>query len=1333
MSMFGADDEDVDFLSPSGGSKLASLFGMDQASTGQGNESFQYTAPKQPKKGTPPPGAGSQKPTTGAAPPAVLFATGVHAYQYLNGQYVKQGKLGAAILGNHASAEYKILLYASQQKRIAAAHIYPTFTFTVQANNYCVFYDDQRQNWSVMFDSEKAVMEFSKQVCLAKCNSTSTLESVLIQDLIPGEGQAIETGDSLEVSYTGWLYQNHTFGQVFDTNVNRDKLLRLKMGSGKVIKGWEVGMLGMKKNGKRLLIIPSSLAYGSQGIPNRVPPDATLVFEVEVKRAKFAKESGFDKQSTSSHDSVASSPAPSIESLAMETSIPAPVSVPPKPGEHVVRAKSNSLSDMLANPDTTKAKLISRMAKMGQPMPFLTGAHSTQPDSSDSEFEDHSLRGAPLAAPSPVPSSVQHTAHHAHNLPPQQPAPVPVSMHPPSSAALMPVTMSAQHGLPGSGQSFQPYAGISYGYPQGHAAQTQIQTIAPMFPVQTPQYQAAGDVTSFMMTEARQHNTEIRLAIGKTSDKIDQLSLKVEDLQKHVSGPSMFPGISSVTMETSMIMHNIQRIIQENERLKQEVFDKSSRIEEQNGKISDLIQRNQRYVEQSNLLMEQRNDSLISSTENNQARILLAEQEKVKVTEELALATGQVAKLQLELAAHQKKEMELRSQLASALQEAEGQRLRLNNVEVQLTELQELSERTQTRCKAEKQRRKELEVKVASLEEELVDLRVEKENLEKSLAERKRKAGTERQRAEEEMDEIRKSYEEELEKVRSLLKKTRTSTDQAAAEQIAVMQAELESQWQAKSDRMLTLTKEQHSQQYREVCEQREGQELVISHLEAKLASLKQSRQVEEERLSSLQEQTDELQALKERYSSLQSRAAAMKEHYDGQISELQRRVSATNDAPHSGDTAEEVKKIMNGVFQSLRGEFDLDEMYNGRAVLSVILNTIKVVTLQLLRRDQDQPIMKKDHDDEESEEIEEQSAPLTESMSTEVNTYITENPRSVALDKEHPTASEAARLNDVALSPGHSRETVDLNLEHAEAEDSKATQLEQSEAVLIPTLNIATLAPSPPTADSQGDTVGDSGKRTDEGETEKKVESPLSEQQSERRHQTEVLEPERLVEKSLNPVDGAQQCHSGKQTDEGKTEKKVELPLAEQQSERRHQTEVLEHERIVEKSLNPVDGAQQYESGGSVSVLNSSTTGERGEEQSQIPSFENGNISTRIQEETRPSEPLHGIVPGLNGDEESPEIPEDPVFKPNETPLDLEALHVTEHGTNGTKVSVSTPNPSSDDDDEGLFKSVTTKVGKTATKEDEEEDEEVSMKGHPPPAPLFGDEDEEDDFDWLG
>uniref|UniRef100_A0A4W3IYN5 FKBP prolyl isomerase family member 15 n=1 Tax=Callorhinchus milii TaxID=7868 RepID=A0A4W3IYN5_CALMI len=634
MSLFGGDDDDGDFLSPSGGAKLASLFGLDQAVAGQGNESFQYTAPKQPKKGPPSTGPSSQKPAAAGAP-TVLMATAVLAYRYVNGQYVKQGKLGAAVLGNQASGEYKILLYVSQQKQVTNARISPAFAFTVSyPNNYCMFYDDQRQNWSVMFESEKAAVEFSKQVCLAKCNSISSLESVLTQDLAPGDGQAVEVGDSLEVAYTGWLYQNHAFGQV-ERGQRRSRGIGFRLESNAVP---ELGRFGVAVGKWKCTILRAGVLI--------------LV--------KFAKDSGFDRQSISSRDSVASSPAPSIENLAVETTIPAPLSVPPKPGEHVVRAKSHSLNEQLAvscNPDSTKAKLISRMAKMGQPMPFLTGALSTQPDSSDSELE--------------------------------------------------------------------PYA--AYGYPQASA----IQTVGHMYPAQAPQYQASSDITSFLMTEARQHNTEIRLAIGKTSDKIDQLAVKLEGIQKNVGYSNMLPGISSVSMETSMIMHNIQRIIQENERLKQEVFEKSSRIEELNGKIGDLIQRNQRYVEQSNVLMEQRNDTLKSSSENSQARYLLAEQEKMKVTEELAAATGQVSKLQLELSAHQKKEMELRKQLASALEEAEQHGVRLNTLESQLTELQEVTEHAQTRYKAEKLKCKQLEAKSSAMEEELLDLRVEKENLEK--------------------------------------------------------------------------------------------------------------------------------------------------------------------------------------------------------------------------------------------------------------------------------------------------------------------------------------------------------------------------------------------------------------------------------------------------------------------------------------------------------------------------------------------------------------------------------------------------------------------------
>ncbi|XP_074910762.1 FK506-binding protein 15 isoform X1 [Buteo buteo] len=963
--MFGAaaEEDDADFLSPASGARLASLFGLDQTVSSHGNEFFQYTAPKQPKKGQTAAGQAAQKaPVAPAASgaPSVFMATAVHAYRYTNGQYLKQGKYGAAVVGNHATKEYRILLYISQQQQIATARIHPGFILTVQPNNYSTFYDDQRQNWSIMFESEKAAMDFSKQVCIAKCNSSPVLDSVLCQDLLLGEGQGVEGGDSLEIAYTGWLFQNNGLGQVFDSNVNKDKLLRLKLGSGKVIKGWEEGMVGMKKGGRRYLIIPPAWAYGAQGVAGRVPPDSTLVFEVEVRRVKLVKEcSGSDGQSVSSRDSPAPSPVPNSDGFSADTGLLPPSTIPPKPGEPAVRAKSNSISEQLANPDVAKAKLISRMAKMGQPMlPFLAGTAGGQLDSSDSEIEDpNTLRGTAQ----PVASSSVRPSQPAHVVLPTVSTQVPQasgSTPPVSSAALIPATIQPHSALPGGAQGFQAYPGMAFAYPQTAASASQLQPVGQMYP--TP-YQAPGDVTSFLMTEARQHNTEIRMAVSKVVDKMDHLAAKVEELKKQNTGNgSLLPGISSVTMEASMIMSNIQRIIQENERLKQEIFEKSSRIEEQNEKISELIERNQRYVEQSNLLMEQRNHSLQTTNENTQARVLHAEQEKAKVAEELAAATAQVSQLQLELTAHEKKEMDLRKQLSAALQEAERHETQLNKLQAQLAELQEASEDTQTRFKAEKQSRKQLDLKITALEEELTDLKVEKETLERNLAERKKKSLSERAQAEEEMEEIRRSYQQELDKLRQLLKKARTSTDQAAAEQLSLIQAELESQWEARCERTLASAKEQHVRQYQEVCEQRDSLQQQVSQLEEKLATLKHLKKAEEQKLSEFQQRLEQLEPIKEKYSALQSDIVVLKGHYEKRIRDLEKDQGRSS----SADFTEEVKKIMNGVFQSLRGEFELEETYSGRTVLGVVMNTIKTVTLQLLNRQQE----KLDHDSKKEE-----------------------------------------------------------------------------------------------------------------------------------------------------------------------------------------------------------------------------------------------------------------------------------------------------------------------------------------------------------------------------
>uniref|UniRef100_F7HLN9 peptidylprolyl isomerase n=1 Tax=Macaca mulatta TaxID=9544 RepID=F7HLN9_MACMU len=1005
--MFGAGDEDdTDFLSPSGGARLASLFGLDQAAAGHGNEFFQYTAPKQPKKGQGTAATGHQAtPKTAPATmstPAILVATAVHAYRYTNGQYVKQGKFGAAVLGNHTAREYRILLYISQQQPVTVARIHVNFELMVRPNNYSTFYDDQRQNWSIMFESEKAAVEFNKQVCIAKCNSTSSLDAVLSQDLIVAEGPAVEVGDSLEVAYTGWLFQNHVLGQVFDSTANKDKLLRLKLGSGKVIK------------------------------------------------VKFARDSGSDGHSVSSRDSAAPSPIPGADNLSADPVVSPPTSIPFKSGEPALRTKSNSLSEQLAintSPDAVKAKLISRMAKMGQPMlPILP----PQLDSNDSEIEDvNALRGGgqPVVTP-----SVQPSLQPAHPVLPQAPQASVSGLQAPSTALMQVASLDSHSAVSGNAQSFQPYAGMqAYAYPQASAVTSQLQPVRPLYPAplsQPPHFQGSGDMASFLMTEARQHNTEIRMAVSKVADKMDHLMTKVEELQKHSAGNSMLIPSMSVTMETSMIMSNIQRIIQENERLKQEILEKSNRIEEQNDKISELIERNQRYVEQSNLMMEKRNNSLQTATENTQARVLHAEQEKAKVTEELAAATAQVSHLQLKMTAHQKKETELQMQLTESLKEMDLLRGQLTKVQAKLSELQETSEQAQSKFKSEKQSRKQLELKVTSLEEELTDLRAEKESLEKNLSERKKKSAQERSQAEEEIDEIRKSYQEELDKLRQLLKKTRVSTDQAAAEQLSLVQAELQTQWEAKCEHLLASAKDEHLQQYQEVCAQRDAYQ-------------------------------QKLVQLQEKCLALQAQITALTKQNEQHVKELEKNKSQMSGVEAAAsDPSEKVKKIMNQVFQSLRREFELEESYNGRTILGTIMNTIKMVTLQLLNQQEQEK--EESSSEEEEEKAEEQPRRPSQEQSASASSGQPQAP----LNRERPESpvvpSEQVVEEAVPLPP--QALTTSEDDVHRRKGDSEAEALSEikdgslppelscipSHRVLGPPTSIPPEPPGPGTMDSE-------------------------------------------------------------------------------------------------------------------------------------------------------------------------------------------------------------------------------------------------------------------------
>ena len=102
--------------------------------------------------------------------------------------------------------------------------------------------------------------------------------TLIIEDLVTGEGAEAAAGQRVSVHYTGWL----TDGSKFDSSKDRNEPFDFPLGAGHVIRGWDEGVQGMKVGGKRKLTIPPSMGYGARGAAGVIPPNAVLVFEVEL-------------------------------------------------------------------------------------------------------------------------------------------------------------------------------------------------------------------------------------------------------------------------------------------------------------------------------------------------------------------------------------------------------------------------------------------------------------------------------------------------------------------------------------------------------------------------------------------------------------------------------------------------------------------------------------------------------------------------------------------------------------------------------------------------------------------------------------------------------------------------------------------------------------------------------------------------------------------------------------------------------------------------------------------------------------------------------------------
>jgi peptidylprolyl isomerase len=114
----------------------------------------------------------------------------------------------------------------------------------------------------------------------------TTASGLKIEDSQVGTGATPATGQTCVMHYTGWLYENGVKGKKFDSSVDRNEPFEFPIGVSRVIKGWDEGVSTMKVGGKRTLIIPPELGYGARGAGGVIPPNATLIFDVELLDVK---------------------------------------------------------------------------------------------------------------------------------------------------------------------------------------------------------------------------------------------------------------------------------------------------------------------------------------------------------------------------------------------------------------------------------------------------------------------------------------------------------------------------------------------------------------------------------------------------------------------------------------------------------------------------------------------------------------------------------------------------------------------------------------------------------------------------------------------------------------------------------------------------------------------------------------------------------------------------------------------------------------------------------------------------------------------------------------
>jgi len=169
----------------------------------------------------------------------------------------------------------------SQKKDKTLSQIKPSVDVSLEKSKPAEENIESSNNLQVQGTQTQAKQQLISPVDFEQYEQFANLETAQYQDSVVGSGLITENGDTLAVLYKGWLTDGRLFDQSRTNEQNQLEPFIFKIGSGQVIQGWEMALVGMKEGGKRRLVIPSKFGYGEAG-QDPIPPNAMLIFDIEL-------------------------------------------------------------------------------------------------------------------------------------------------------------------------------------------------------------------------------------------------------------------------------------------------------------------------------------------------------------------------------------------------------------------------------------------------------------------------------------------------------------------------------------------------------------------------------------------------------------------------------------------------------------------------------------------------------------------------------------------------------------------------------------------------------------------------------------------------------------------------------------------------------------------------------------------------------------------------------------------------------------------------------------------------------------------------------------------